>query len=67
MLSCKPLKGAQAYEVLAKELETMIWVFEIENKIVNTLLIMAPTLLRYLMLVKRQLKLLKKKPLMKKN
>ena len=36
MLSCKRLKGTHTYEVSAKELETINWVFGIENKIVNT-------------------------------
>ena len=36
MLSCQLSKGAHSYGVLGKELEMMNWVFEIENKIVNT-------------------------------
>ena len=36
MLSCKRLKGARTNEVLAKDLETINWVFGIETKIVNT-------------------------------
>ena len=36
VLSCKHLKRTPTYEVLAKELETINWVFGIKNKNVNT-------------------------------
>ena len=58
MLSCKRLKRTHIYKVLAKELETIHWVFGIE---------MAPTYLRHLMFNERRLKLLKKKALMKRD
>ena len=60
MLSCKRLKGVHSYEVLAKELETINWVFGIENKIVNTTT-------DYRSNVERRLKLLKKNALMKRD
>ena len=37
ILSCKRLKEAHTHEVLAKKLETVNWVFGIENKVVNAI------------------------------